>query len=61
MFKVYFCVGENYVSGATLPFLPRKGEKIKLCGTLYQVIGIMYKLEEGSSNQIEVVIALEKF
>lgn len=61
MFKVYFYVGENCVGDSTLMFLPRKGEKIKLCGTLYQVIGIMYKLEEGSSNQIEVVIALEKF
>lgn len=61
MFKVYFYVGENCVGDSTLTFLPRREEKVKLFGTVYQVIGIMYKFEEGSHNQIEVVIALEKF
>lgn len=61
MFKVYFYVGTNCIINGTMQYLPRQGEKVKVNGTLYKVVDIVYLIENGTSTTTEVVIRLEKF
>ena len=61
MFKVYFYVNTNCIINGTMQYLPRQGEKVKVNGTLYKVVDVVYLIENGASTTTEVVIRLEKF
>lgn len=61
MFKVYFYVNTNCIVNGTMQYLPRQGEKVKVNGTLYKVIDVVYLIEQGAFSTTEVVVRLEKF
>lgn len=61
MFKVYFYVNTNCIVNGTMQYLPRQGEKVKVNGTLYKVIDVVYLIKQGTFSTTEVVVRLEKF
>ena len=61
MFKVYFYVNTNCIINGTMQYLPRQGEKVKVNGTLYKVVDVVYIIENGTFTTTEVMVRLEKF